>query len=117
MGDVRIYSGELWTPWYQRDQEVNVEKLINDLEQQYYEITDDDDWYRRWKENRVTRDTNESTEKLKKYHETSYTNLMTDLHNYNAQYTYLDKLGVLTSTYEELNEKMSEDKENNEKTI
>ena len=85
-------------------------KLINDLEQQYYEITDDDDWYRRWKENRVTRDTNESTEKLKKYHETSYTNLMTDLHNYNAQYTYLDKLGVLTSTYEELNEKM--DKEN-----
>ena len=32
VGDVRIYSGELWTPWYQGDQEVNVEKLINDLE-------------------------------------------------------------------------------------
>lgn len=32
VGDVRVYSGELWTPWYQGNQEVNVEKLINDLE-------------------------------------------------------------------------------------
>ena len=32
VGNVRIDSGQLWTPWYQGDQEVNVEKLINDLE-------------------------------------------------------------------------------------
>lgn len=32
VGNVRIDSGQLWTPWYQGDKEVNVEKLINDLE-------------------------------------------------------------------------------------
>ena len=85
-------------------------KLINDLEEQYYEITKDDDWYKEWKEKRVSKEVNEGNDKLKDYHEGSYANLMTDLHNYNAQYTYLDNLGVLTNTYRELNDEM--DKKN-----
>lgn len=32
VGDVRIHSGQLWTPWLERDEEVNVEKLVSDLE-------------------------------------------------------------------------------------
>jgi lysozyme len=32
VGDVRFHSGQLWTPWLEGDEEVNVEKLINDLE-------------------------------------------------------------------------------------
>ncbi len=86
--------------------------MIQKLEQEYYEITEDDDEYRKFKKNRVTNEVEENTYKLKDFHSSSYNNLMVDLNNYTAQHNYLDNIGKLKQTYSDLNQNLN--KKNND---
>lgn len=86
--------------------------IIRNLQEQYYEITEDDDEYRKDVERRVTTEVEENTDKLKDFHTSAYNNLMVDLNNYTTQHIYLDKIGKLKQTYSDLNQNLN--KKNND---